>query len=129
MSSTDHNSGANPVPMDAEAMKEEESILKSKLVVFGTDVGSIPCFRNSFLYGISGGIGAGIVHFAVSSRIQKATRFGFWSYMGITLVYWCQCRYDYTMTKFQYQQLQFAMKENARREGTSQAMPKQLDEA
>jgi len=97
------------------------------LMLFGTDVGSIPCFRNSFLYGIGGGIGAGIVHFAVSSRVQNATKFGFWSYVGITVVYWCQCRYDYTMTKFQYTQLKYAMRESARKEGTSEALPRNND--
>ncbi len=117
---------SNETKTDLSSLEDEESILKSKLMVFGTDVGSVPCFRNSFLYGITGGIGAGIAHFAYSSKVPSATKFGFWSYVGITLVYWCQCRYDYTMTKFQYAQLQYAMKENAMKEGTSKGMRKTM---
>lgn len=30
------------------------------LYIFGKDVSEMPCFRNSFLYGIGGGMGTGI---------------------------------------------------------------------
>ena len=33
---------------------------RKHLYVFGRDVSEIPCFRNSFLYGISGGFGLGL---------------------------------------------------------------------
>jgi len=89
-----------------------------QLVVFGKDLGAIPCFRNSFLYGLSGGFGAGIMHFAFSSRVRNATRFGFWSYIGITSVYWVYCRYDYSVTKFKYSKMQHGLQQFAAYEGT-----------
>lgn len=33
---------------------------RKHLVIFGRDVSEIPCFRNSFLYGIGSGIGTGL---------------------------------------------------------------------
>ncbi|ODN06098.1 Cytochrome c oxidase protein 20 [Orchesella cincta] len=110
-------------------LMDEEAELNRKLQLFGTDVGSIPCFRNSFLYGITGGIGSGIAHFAVSSRLPGATKFGFWSYVGITACFWCWCRYDYTMTKFRYSQLSYAMKQNALKDGTPESFRNELNES
>ncbi|CAL8106951.1 unnamed protein product [Orchesella dallaii] len=109
-------------------LMDEEAELKRKLNLFGHDVGTIPCFRNSFLYGITGGIGSGIVHFAVSSRLPSATKFGFWSYVGITFSYWCYCRYEFTMTKFRYSQLTFAMKQNALKDGTDESFRSELQD-
>lgn len=42
--------------IDWDAFDEE----KKHAYVFGRDVANIPCFRNSFLYGIGSGIGIGI---------------------------------------------------------------------
>lgn len=33
---------------------------RKHLFILGRDVSEIPCFRNSFLYGISGGFGMGL---------------------------------------------------------------------
>lgn len=33
---------------------------RKHLLLFGRDVSEIPCFRNSFLYGIGGGVGTGL---------------------------------------------------------------------
>jgi cytochrome c oxidase assembly protein subunit 20 len=107
-------------------LAEQEKDLERKLVVFGEDLGSIPCFRNSFLYGITGGIGLGIGHFALSSKVRNATKFGFYSYVAITLSYWCACRYNYAVTKFQYTQIKYAMQQNAMKEGTAEDMSKVL---
>lgn len=106
------------------AMEQEESVLHRKLMVFGTDVSEIPCFRNSFLYGITGGIGVGIATFALTSRVRRATSFGFWSYVAITSSYWCWCRYEYSTLKFEYAKLKYAMKKNVEAEGTENAMPR-----
>lgn len=105
-------------------LEKEEELLRRELVVFGKDLGNVPCFRNSFLYGISGGFGTGIVTFALSSKIKTATKTGFYSYVGITLSYWIYCRYNYTMTKFKYTQLKHAMDRSARMEGTVHEMPR-----
>jgi len=109
----------------AEEIEADGNLLQKQLLVFGTDVGQIPCFRNSFLYGIGGGFGTGLAHFAVSSKVRNATRFGFWTYVGITAAYWCHCRYEYTMLKQEYARLQYALKHAAARDGTSDGMPRE----
>jgi len=114
--------------MTREELANQEQVLQRELVVFGEDLGSIPCFRNSFLYGITGGIGLGIAHFALSSKVQKATKFGFYSYVAITLSYWCVCRYNFSVTKFNYTQIRYAMQQNAMKEGTAQDMGHVLKE-
>jgi len=115
--------GIEELPSRASLEKDEE-LLKRELVVFGKDLGSIPCFRNSFLYGITGGFGTGILTFALSSKVPTATKVGFYSYVGITLLYWIHCRYHYSLTKFKYTQLQYALKESVMKEGTADEMPK-----
>lgn len=39
---------------------EEFDEQRRHLVIFGRDVSEIPCFRNSFLYGIGTGLGIGL---------------------------------------------------------------------
>lgn len=55
---------------------------------FGKDVSKIPCFRNSFLYGIIGGFAMGISFFMCTSRTLKSTHFGFGSFVVISSTYW-----------------------------------------
>nr|CAD7202231.1 unnamed protein product [Timema douglasi] len=54
-------------------MSEEEEETKRKLILFGRDVSEIPCFRNSYLYGISSGIGMGLTYFMFTSKVRMAT--------------------------------------------------------
>ena len=103
-------------------LEEEESVLRRKLVVFGQDVGQIPCFRNSFLYGILSGMGTGIGWFAFSSNIPRATNIGFYTYVGVTFCYWCNCRWNYSKTKQEYEQIKYAMQMNALLEGTEKGL-------
>nr|CAD7259825.1 unnamed protein product [Timema shepardi] len=69
-------------------MSEEEEETKRKLILFGRDVSEIPCFRNSYLYGISSGIGMGLTYFMFTSKVRMATHVGFGSFLGVTMVYW-----------------------------------------
>lgn len=46
----------NPDDKDWDRIDEE----RKHLNLFGRDVSEIPCFRNSFLYGIGGGVGMGL---------------------------------------------------------------------
>ena len=56
------------------------------LKIFGTDVSKIPCFKQSFMLGIGGGAGAGIVYnlatsknpFKLSYVVFSAVLFGSW---------------------------------------------------
>ncbi|KAH8417650.1 hypothetical protein KR222_003615, partial [Zaprionus bogoriensis] len=88
------------------------------LYIFGRDVSQIPCFRNSFLYGISGGIGVGVLTFLGTSRPHLSTHVGFGSFMCGTMVYWMACRYQWSSRRFEQQQLREAMKRQVLYEGT-----------
>lgn len=61
--------------------------------MFGRDVSQIPCFRESFLYGIGSGVILGLGAFMSTSKPRLATSIGFSSYIMITLSFWCYCRY------------------------------------
>uniref|UniRef100_A0A1L8DZX4 Cytochrome c oxidase assembly protein COX20, mitochondrial n=1 Tax=Nyssomyia neivai TaxID=330878 RepID=A0A1L8DZX4_9DIPT len=99
--------------------KEEDPTLSQKsLVIFGRDVSQIPCFRGSFLYGISGGIGAGFATFLLTSRTTLSSHVGMATFCITTLSYWSYCRYNWSKTRFQYQQLQRGMQDYAMFEGT-----------
>lgn len=56
--------------------------------LFGRDLGSIPCFRSSFLNGIGGGIGTGLTYFLFTSKVRQACHTTVLSFAGITLSYW-----------------------------------------
>ncbi|KAH8402577.1 hypothetical protein KR215_001717, partial [Drosophila sulfurigaster] len=108
--------------------------------IFGRDVSQIPCFRNSFLYGISGGMGIGVLTFLGTSRPHLATHVGFGSFFCGTIVYWMACRlvlgnklfsfgtiicyfvivyrYQWSLRRFEQQQLREAMRRQAQYEGT-----------
>uniref|UniRef100_A0A1A9X1B9 Cytochrome c oxidase assembly protein COX20, mitochondrial n=1 Tax=Glossina brevipalpis TaxID=37001 RepID=A0A1A9X1B9_9MUSC len=91
---------------------------KKGLVLFGRDISEIPCFRNSFLYGISGGIGAGLLTFLSTSRTTFSTHIGFGTFFFGTIVYWSWCRYQWSMHRFEYAKLQEALRNKALYEGT-----------
>jgi len=65
----------------------------------GTDLSKIPCFRNSYLYGILGGFTTGIGYFMCTSRTLRSTHVGFGSFVAISSVYWVLCRYNYNKTE------------------------------
>lgn len=62
------------------------------LMLFGRDVSKIPCFRNSFLYGIGGGFAGGLLTFMFTSRPQLSTHSAMGVFMCVTFGYWAQCR-------------------------------------
>lgn len=111
----------------AQDQERELANFERKLVILGTDVGSIPCFRNTFLYGICSGFGAGIAHFAFFSKVTNATRCGVWSFAGVSLSYWIFCRYTYSVTRFKYKQLKYALKSKLEVTGTSKDFDSSLD--
>ncbi|XP_068898691.1 cytochrome c oxidase assembly protein COX20, mitochondrial isoform X3 [Tenebrio molitor] len=95
-------------------------------MIFGRDVSKIPCFRNSILYGIYSGLGLGLAHFMFKSRPMAACNFAVYSFSGVTLIYWIQCRYKYSQMKFQMLQMQELLRRNALYEGTH--LEKESDE-
>ncbi|XP_012288683.1 cytochrome c oxidase protein 20 homolog [Orussus abietinus] len=77
--------------MDREIIKEADS---KPLILFGRDVRRIPCFRDSFLYGISSGLGGLLTAFLFTSRGQLSCHIGMGTFVCVTLGYWTQCRYE-----------------------------------
>lgn len=87
-------------------------------MLFGRDVSKIPCFRNSVLYGIGGGLSCGLVRFMLTSHTLKSVNFSVYSFSLITLGYWIQCRYEYSKKKFEINKLQEMLKAHSVLEGT-----------
>lgn len=87
-------------------------------MIFGRDVSKMPCFRNSYLYGVSCGIGTGLAYFMFTSRTRAACNFGVLGFTVVTLGYWTNCRYEYSKTKFEMLQLQELMRQKQMYEGT-----------
>lgn len=76
------------------------------VMLFGRDLRKIPCFRNTMLYGINSGLGAGIITFMLTSRINLSTKVALGSYMGVALFYWCYCRYNFVQQKYSISEMQ-----------------------
>lgn len=85
---------------------------------FGRDISKIPCFRNSFLYGIGGGLSTGLATFMFTSRPQLASHCAIGAFTLVTLTYWMQCRYKYSDTKFKLAQIKAGMQQHVMYEGT-----------
>ncbi|XP_062548918.1 cytochrome c oxidase assembly protein COX20, mitochondrial [Armigeres subalbatus] len=100
------------VPVDTESPPERG------IVLFGKDLSQIPCFRNSFLYGISIGIGVGFLAFLKTSRPQLSSHIGFGTFSGTTLCYWFSCRYKWSKDLKGVEELQKLMQQHVMYEGS-----------
>ncbi|KDR17422.1 cytochrome c oxidase protein 20 homolog [Zootermopsis nevadensis] len=98
--------------------KETDDVEKKSVIIFGRDVSTIPCFRNSFLYGIESGFVGGLTYFLFTSNTRVATHVGFTSFVIVTMSYWFHCRWQWSKEKFTHGQLQAVMKKHAMYEGT-----------
>ncbi|XP_018336877.1 cytochrome c oxidase assembly protein COX20, mitochondrial [Agrilus planipennis] len=98
----------------------EEPSESQGVVIFGRDVTKIPCFRNSYLYGIYSGVAAGLVYFLFTSRPRIATRVGVGTFATVNMSYWFWCRYNYSKTKFEMLRVRELLRQHALREGTEE---------
>ncbi|XP_027235717.1 cytochrome c oxidase assembly protein COX20, mitochondrial [Penaeus vannamei] len=96
--------------MDGEANKEAS--------LMGRNLSEVPCFRETFLYSITSGLGSGLLNFMLTSRVQRSVQVGLGVYTCVTLGYWSYCRYNFSQQKFNVGQLQVAMQKQALLEGT-----------
>lgn len=96
------------------------------LFIFGRDVSLIPCFRNSFLYGVSSGVAIGFLTFMKTSRPAFSSNMAMGSFIAITLGYWLPCRYQYSKEQFEIRKMQALMNNASVYEGT--ALEKELTE-
>ncbi|XP_018562704.1 cytochrome c oxidase protein 20 homolog [Anoplophora glabripennis] len=90
------------------------------LIIFGRDISKIPCFRNSLLCGIGGGLFFGLARFMITSQPLKSTNFAVYSFSFITMAYWIQCRYTYSKRKFEMMRMQSMLQRRAILEGTTE---------
>ncbi|XP_075224472.1 cytochrome c oxidase assembly factor COX20 lethal (3) 87Df isoform X1 [Lycorma delicatula] len=82
--------------------------------LFGRDVTQIPCFRNSFLYGVYSGLGLGLSYFMFTSKVRNAVVVGYSSFFLTTLSYW----YNYSKQKFELLKIQHLLEKKIVLEGT-----------
>ncbi|XP_049789365.1 cytochrome c oxidase assembly protein COX20, mitochondrial [Schistocerca nitens] len=99
-------------------MSDPEDEVKQGPFLFGRDVSKIPCFRNTFLYGITSGFGAGLTYFLFTSRTTTSSHVAAGTFVGVSLSYWIYCRLNWSKQKFEYQKLKYAMKQQMLYEGT-----------
>ncbi|KAL1490730.1 hypothetical protein ABEB36_013378 [Hypothenemus hampei] len=97
---------------------EEDNIPNKSVIIFGRDVSQIPCFRNSFLYGILGGAAFGLAHFMFTSKVAKSANYSVYSFSMITIAYWMRCRYNYSAAKFEAMRIKEVFAERAILEGS-----------
>lgn len=98
--------------------KEED---RKEIILFGHNILEIPCFRNSFLYGISSGIGGGLLGFLFTSRPKFAMHCGMGTYFNVTIVYWFYCRYKRAVDQFNTSRMQEIFQRVAVMEGTEES--------
>ncbi|KAK7504148.1 hypothetical protein BaRGS_00004452 [Batillaria attramentaria] len=80
----------------------------------------VPCFRRSLLSGITGGLGAGVGYFFMTSNVRKSTQVGFGSYLIITMGVWFYCRYNFAQERIKQRQIKKAIQHQLLTEGTDQ---------
>lgn len=97
--------------MDVGIADEDDQ--SKAVMLFGRDIRRIPCFKQSMLSGIYGGIAAGLVTFMFTSRAKLATNVALGSYMGVVVTYWCYCRYNYVVEKYALQDLQNCLRQKS----------------
>ncbi|XP_046743036.1 cytochrome c oxidase assembly protein COX20, mitochondrial [Diprion similis] len=88
------------------------------LMLFGRDVTRIPCFRNSFLSGITCGIVGGLGTFMFTSKPKLATHVGMASFVSSTWCYFVYCRYTWSKQQAEVAKLQELIERHATYAGT-----------
>ncbi|CAH3867848.1 cytochrome c oxidase assembly protein COX20, mitochondrial [Pieris brassicae] len=99
-------------------LEEDAEEEKQGLVLFGRDLSKIPCFRESFFYGIVSGVGVGFGSFMKTSKPMLSQHIGFGTFTMTTLIYWSYCRWQWSKQRFDAELLQEAVKNKIKYEGT-----------
>lgn len=105
----------------------DENDESKAVMLFGRDIRKIPCFKNSMLYGIYSGLAAGLTTFMFTSRVHLSTGMTLGSFMGVSMVYWCFCRYDHVMKKHELNDMQYILrnKSSVSEEDFKRVLPKE----
>lgn len=113
-------------PMNIDNLDEDES---KAVMLFGRDIRKIPCFKNSMLYGIYSGFASGLATFMFTSRAPLSTSMALGSFMGVSVVYWCFCRYEHVMQKYELSDMQYILRNRSgiSAEDVNKIFPKEED--
>ncbi|XP_014251362.1 cytochrome c oxidase protein 20 homolog [Cimex lectularius] len=80
----------------------------------------IPCYKNSLLYGISSGIGGGLIYFLFTSKVKHACHASIATHTVVTLSYWTYCRYKWEEDRKKAEMMTEYLRQYIIREGTEQ---------
>ncbi|XP_077200535.1 cytochrome c oxidase assembly protein COX20, mitochondrial [Paroedura picta] len=97
---------------------EPDASKKSFMLLGILDVGTVPCARESLLYGSLGSLTLGVGHFLATSRVRRSCHVGVGGFILTTLGYWFYCRYSYAKLRIQQRMIQGAIRNKILFEGT-----------
>ncbi|XP_054248483.1 cytochrome c oxidase assembly protein COX20, mitochondrial [Indicator indicator] len=83
------------------------------------DVGSVPCARESVLYGSLGSFVVGLGHFLATSRVRRSCDFAIGGFICTMLGYWFYCRYNLAQHRIRQRMLKEGMRNKILFEGSS----------
>ncbi|NXR09653.1 COX20 protein, partial [Semnornis frantzii] len=83
------------------------------------DVKSVPCARESVLYGSLGSFVLGLGHFLATSRVRRSCDFAVGGFICTMLGYWFYCRYNLAQHRIQQRMLKEGMRNKILFEGSS----------
>ncbi|KAJ3316740.1 Cytochrome c oxidase assembly protein cox20, mitochondrial [Blyttiomyces sp. JEL0837] len=69
------------------------------------NIAKLPCARNALLYGISSGLGLGIIRFAVKRNIRSSGNWAVIGFAGTAVASWEVCRLQRRVVQDQLQQM------------------------
>ncbi|CAL1577233.1 unnamed protein product [Knipowitschia caucasica] len=83
------------------------------------DVQSVPCARESVLYGAGGGLALGLLHFLSTSRVRRSYDVGFAGFFITTLGSWFYCRLNSAKLRAQERVFKQGVRNKVLYQGTS----------
>ncbi|XP_073988921.1 cytochrome c oxidase assembly factor COX20 lethal (3) 87Df isoform X1 [Rhodnius prolixus] len=103
--------------MENDRSKFVKYLLQIK-TLWGRNISEIPCFRNSYLYGISTGIAAGLIYFMCTSKIRISSHIAVTVFAATTLSYWTYCRHKWETDENTVALMKELLKDRIAKEGT-----------
>ncbi|XP_033916936.1 cytochrome c oxidase assembly protein COX20, mitochondrial [Melopsittacus undulatus] len=82
------------------------------------DVQSVPCSRESVLYGSVGSLVTGLGYFLATSRVRRSCDFAVGGFICTTLGYWFYCRYNLAQQRIRQRMLKEAVRNKILYEGS-----------
>ncbi|XP_075268758.1 cytochrome c oxidase assembly protein COX20, mitochondrial [Opisthocomus hoazin] len=83
------------------------------------DVQSVPCARESVLYGSLGSFVVGLGYFLATSRVRRSCDFAVGGFICTMLGYWVYCRYNLAQQRIRQRMIKEGMRNKIVFEGSS----------